>query len=60
MPRATILPSMKDSIIPLFEGHEIAKDMMEALDKRYGPRSDTHIQLLLDKYNNTRMGDHVN
>jgi len=51
---------MKDSIIPLFEGHEIAKDMMEALDKRYGPRSDTHIQLLLDKYNNTRMGDHVN
>jgi hypothetical protein len=34
--------------------------MMEALDKRYGPRSDTHIQLLLDKYNNTRMGDHVN
>jgi hypothetical protein len=60
MPRATILPSMKDSIIPLFEGHEIAKDMMEALDKRYGPRFDTHIQLLLDKYNNTRMGDHVN
>jgi hypothetical protein len=40
--------------------------MMEALDQKYGPRSDTHIQLLLNKYNNACMeekdyiGDYVN
>jgi hypothetical protein len=57
MARATLLHSMKDNIIYLFEGHETAKDMMKALDKKYGPRSDTHIQLLLDKYNSARMGE---
>jgi hypothetical protein len=31
--------------------------MMEVLDNKYGPRFDTHIQKLLDKYNNARMGD---
>ena len=52
---------MKDNIIPLFEGHESAKEMMEALETKYGPRSDTHIQLLLDKYNCSCMseGDNV-
>jgi hypothetical protein len=30
---------------------------MEALEKKYGPRPDTHIQLLLDKYNSTRMNE---
>jgi hypothetical protein len=66
MARATLLHSMKDNIIPLFEGHETTKEIMDALEEKYGPRSDTHIQLLLDKYNSTRMneddyvGDFVN
>jgi hypothetical protein len=51
MARATLLHSMKDNIIPLFESQESAKEMMEALEAKYGPRSDTHIQLLLEKYN---------
>ncbi|XP_028119398.1 uncharacterized protein LOC114316901 [Camellia sinensis] len=48
---------MKDNIIPLFEEHETAKLLIEALESKYGVRSDTQIQLLLDKYNNTRMSD---
>jgi hypothetical protein len=64
--RATLLHNMKSNIIPLFEEHNSAKDMMEALENKYGPRSDTHIQWLLNKYNNSRMeennyvGDYVN
>jgi hypothetical protein len=49
MARATFLHNIKDNIIHLFEKYEIAKDMMEALDQKYGPRSDTHIQLLLNR-----------
>jgi hypothetical protein len=48
---------MKDNIIPLFESHESVKEMMEALEGKYGRRSDTHIQFLLDKYNYARMGE---
>ena len=66
MARATLLHSMKDNIILLFKGHEIAKEIMDALKEKYDPRSDTHLQLLLDKYNSTCMneddyvGDFVN
>jgi hypothetical protein len=61
MDRATLLHNMKDNIISLFEGHKYAKEMMEALAAKYGPRSDTHIQLLLGKNNCSRMskGDNV-
>ena len=61
MVRATLLRNIKDNIIPLFESHESAKEMIEALETKYDPRSDTHIQLLLDKYNCARMseGDYV-
>jgi hypothetical protein len=48
---------MKDNIIPLFKGHEFAKEMREALEAKYGPRSDTYKQLLLDKYNFSRMSE---
>jgi len=40
---------MKDNIIHLFEGNGTKKRMMEALEKKYDPKPDTHIQLLLDK-----------
>jgi hypothetical protein len=49
MANATFLHCMKDSIIHLFEGYEISKRMMEALEKKYDPKPDTHIQQLLDK-----------
>ena len=57
---------MKVNIIPLFEERPTVKEMMDALETKYGCRSDTHIQLLLDKFNNIKMneddivGDHVN
>jgi hypothetical protein len=45
----------KDNIISIFKGHKTTKDMIEALDQKYGPRSDTHTQLLLNKNNNDHM-----
>ena len=64
--KASMLHHMKDNIIPSFEDKETAKELLEALEAKYGPRSDTHVQLLLDKFNSTRMnegdyiGDHIN
>ena len=51
----------KTSMLPLFEDNETAKELMEALEAKYGPRYDTHVQLLLDKFNSTRMneGDYI-
>ena len=47
----------KTSMLPLFEDNETAKELMEALEAKYGPRYDTHVQLLLDKFNSTRMNE---
>ena len=64
--KASMLHYMKDNIIPLFEERPIAKEMTDALETKYGCRSDTQIQLLLDKFNNIKMnegdvvGDYVN
>jgi hypothetical protein len=52
-----MLHHMKDNIIPLFEERPTAKEMMDALETKYGCRSDTQIQLLLDKFNNTKMNE---
>ena len=66
MARATLFHNMNDNIIPHFEERETGKGMIEALDQKYGPISNTQIQLLLNKYNNARMeekdyiGDYVN
>ena len=60
-----MLHHMKD-IIPLFEERPTAKEMMDALETKYGCRFDTQKQLLLNKFNNIKMnevdvvGDHVN
>lgn len=58
-----MLHHMEDNIIPLFEVKEIAKRLMEALETKYRPRSDTHVQLLLDKkkFSSTHMneGDYI-
>uniref|UniRef100_A0A2N9HAA9 CCHC-type domain-containing protein n=1 Tax=Fagus sylvatica TaxID=28930 RepID=A0A2N9HAA9_FAGSY len=64
--KASMLYHMKDNIIRLFKERPTAKEMMDALETKYGCRSDTQIQLLLDKFNNIKMnegdvvGDHVN
>ena len=59
--KASMLHHIKDNIIPLFEDKETAKGLMEALEAKYGPKSETHVQLLLDKFNSTRMneGDYI-
>ena len=38
-----MLHHMKDNVIPLFEERPTAKDMMDALETKYGCRSDTQI-----------------
>jgi hypothetical protein len=64
--KASMLHHMKDNIIHLFEERPTTKEMMDALEMKYGCRSDTQIQLLLDKFNNIKMNegdvveDHVN
>jgi hypothetical protein len=64
--KASMLHHMKDNIIPLFKERSTAKEMMDTLETKYGCRSDTQIQLLLDKFNNIKMnedtvvGDYVN
>jgi hypothetical protein len=64
--KASMLHHMKDNIILLFEKRLTAKEMINALETKYGCRSDTQIQLLLDKFNNIKMneggvvGNHVN
>lgn len=55
--RATLLHNMKENIIPLFEYSESTKEIIEALEAKCGPKSDTGIQLLLDKYNCSRMNE---
>ena len=59
--KASMLHHIKDNIMPLFEDKETAKGLMEALEAKYGPKSETHVQLLLDKFNSTRMneGDYI-
>ena len=37
-----MLHHIKDNIIPLFEDKETAKGLMEALEAKYGPKSETH------------------
>ena len=64
--KASMLHHMKDNIIPLFKERLTAKEIMDALEMKYGCRFDTQIQLLLDKFNNIKMnagdvvGDHMN
>ena len=55
--KASMLHHMKDNIIPLFEEKPTAKEMMDALKTKYGCRSDTQIQLLLNKFNNIKMNE---
>uniref|UniRef100_A0A2N9FGY8 CCHC-type domain-containing protein n=1 Tax=Fagus sylvatica TaxID=28930 RepID=A0A2N9FGY8_FAGSY len=61
-----MLHHMKDNIISLLKERPTAKEMMNALETKYGCHSNTQIQLLLDKFNNIKMnegdvvGDHVN
>jgi hypothetical protein len=41
--KASILHHMKDNIIPLFEERPTTKEMMDALETKYGCRFDTQI-----------------
>ena len=60
--KTSMLHHMKDNIILLFGDNETAKKLIEALEAKYGSRPNTHVQLLLDKFNSTRIneGDHIN
>ena len=45
----------------MFEDKETAKGLMEVLEAKYGPKSDTRVQLLLDKFNGMSIneGDYI-
>ena len=45
----------------MFEDKETAKGLIEVLEPKYGPKFDTHVQLLLDKFNSTSIneGDYI-
>ncbi|XP_050102770.1 uncharacterized protein LOC126582652 [Malus sylvestris] len=53
--KATILNYLEDKLIPLYEECDSIKEIMDVLEKKYGPKSQTYIQLLLEKYNGTKM-----
>lgn len=46
---------MQCELIPLFEDHKTAKEMIEALEVKYSAKSKTHIQLLLEEFNGIYM-----
>ncbi|KAI9181929.1 hypothetical protein LWI28_020149 [Acer negundo] len=56
---------MQDELIPLYEGFDTARKIMDMLEDKYGPKSETYIQLLLEQFNalkmfeNDSMVDHI-
>lgn len=63
--RAACLSPMQDALILLFEDKKMAKEILGALEKKYGGKYDTYVQLLLENYNGLSMSDssvvgHVN
>ncbi|XP_068319788.1 uncharacterized protein [Pyrus communis] len=57
MAHAIILNHMEDDLIPLYEGYTTTKEIMDILEDKYSPKSQTYIQLLLEKYNGTHMSE---
>ncbi|KAK0571052.1 hypothetical protein LWI29_010329 [Acer saccharum] len=55
--RATILNHMQDELIPLYEGFDTARKIMDMLEDKYGPKSETYIQLLLEQFNALKMSE---
>lgn len=57
-----ILTYMDDGVIHLYEYIDTIKEIIEILEEKYGTRSKSYIQLLLEKYNTIKMskGDDVN
>ena len=55
--KVTILNNMQDDLIPLYEGHDIAKEIMDLLENKYRPNFETYIQLQLAKFNGLRMSE---
>ena len=43
--KAKIVNNMQDDLIPLYEGHDTAKEIMDLLENKYGPKFETLIQL---------------
>ena len=53
--KVTILNNMQDDLIPLYKGHDIAKEIMDLLENKYRPNFETYIQLQLAKFNGLRI-----
>ncbi|KAK4845445.1 hypothetical protein QYF36_005192 [Acer negundo] len=48
---------MQDELIPLYEGFDTARKIMDMLEDKYGPKSETYIQLLLEQFNALKMSE---
>ncbi|KAK2982177.1 hypothetical protein RJ640_029080 [Escallonia rubra] len=64
--KSTFLTFMEQDLEVIYEEYKTAKEMFDAVTKAYGIASNTYIQLLIEKYNDTVMKegesvvDHVN
>ena len=57
--KAALLSHMQDDLIPLFEDFKITKEILNALEQKYGSKSNTYVQLLLEKFSGMRMGEDI-
>ena len=58
--RTTMLTFMEPTMELLFEKHKTAKEMYEAIERRYGEHTEAHIRLLHTRYTNMRMEEGKN
>ncbi|PIA46018.1 hypothetical protein AQUCO_01600350v1 [Aquilegia coerulea] len=55
--KSTMLTFMDPDLEIIYEGQPTARDMFEAVTQAYGGQSETYIQLLIEKFNTSRMKD---
>ncbi|KAL5711806.1 hypothetical protein ACHQM5_014046 [Ranunculus cassubicifolius] len=53
--RSTLLTFMDPDLEIIYEGYPTAKDMFDAVTQTYGGQSETYIQLLIERFNTSRM-----
>ena len=57
--KVALLSYMQDDLIPSFEDLKNAKEILNALEQKYGGKSNTYVQLLLKKFNEMRMREDI-
>ncbi|XP_043716249.1 uncharacterized protein LOC122664480 [Telopea speciosissima] len=55
--RSMILLKMEDHVMKVFNKHKSTKAVLEAVKAKYDVKTETHTQLLTQRYNSCRMGE---